>query len=106
MNRIKTNIEDLKSQTLIIGYYFQCLEEKKALSLISEFTNVLYNLYSELINAKSKNIDNKILLNLNNCFNDIIEGIKNEDYICLGDIFIYKLLPIVNKVENIFNQSV
>ncbi|KEI76688.1 hypothetical protein N486_13330 [Clostridium botulinum B2 128] len=106
MNRRKTNIEDLKSQTLIIGDYFQCLEEKKALSLISEFTNVLYNLYSELINAKSKNIDNKILLNLNNCFNDIIEGIKNEDYICLGDIFIYKLLPIVNKVENIFNQSV
>ncbi|HIG0354946.1 TPA: hypothetical protein ACX96U_000212 [Clostridium sporogenes] len=52
---------------------------KKALSLISEFTNVLYNLYSELINAKSKNIDNKILLNLNNCFNDTIEGIKNED---------------------------
>ncbi len=29
MNHIKINIEDLKSQTLIIGNYFQCLEEKK-----------------------------------------------------------------------------
>ncbi len=29
MNDIKINIEDLKSQILIMGNYFQCLEEKK-----------------------------------------------------------------------------
>ncbi|EDU36127.1 hypothetical protein VT91_22970 [Clostridium sporogenes] len=106
MNDIKINIEDLKSQTLIIGNYFQCLEEKKALSLISEFTNDLYNFYSELINVNIQEIDNKILLSLNSCFNGIIEGIKNEDYIYLGDIFIYELWTIMNKVENIFNQLV
>lgn len=106
MNDIKMNIEDLKSQILIIGNYFQCLEEKKALSLISEFTNELYKFYSELVNAKIQDMDNRNLLSLNNCFNDIIEGIKNEDYIYLGDIFIYKLLPIVNKVENMFTKLV
>ncbi|OSB16883.1 hypothetical protein B2H94_11895 [Clostridium sporogenes] len=106
MNDIKINIEYLKSQTLIIGNYFQCLEEKKALSLISEFTNDLYNFYSELINVNIQEIDSKILLSLNSCFNGIIEGIKNEDYICLGDIFIYRLLPIINEVGNIFSQLV
>ncbi|WP_242976260.1 hypothetical protein [Clostridium sporogenes] len=51
-------------------------------------------------------MDNKILLSLNNCFNAMIEGIKNEDYIYLGDIVIYELFPIVNKIENIFSQSI
>ncbi|ACA44709.1 hypothetical protein FDC22_16605 [Clostridium botulinum] len=106
MNDIKINIEDLKSQILIMGNYFQCLEEKKALYLISEFTNELYKFYSELVNARIQDMDNRNLLSLNNCFKDIIEGIKNEDYIYLGDIFIYKLLPIVNKVENMFTKLV
>ncbi len=53
-----------------------------------------------------QDIDNKILLSLDSCFNDIIEGIKNEDYIWLGDIFIYRLLPIINEVENVFSQLV
>ncbi|MBO0523273.1 hypothetical protein EXQ31_02865 [Clostridium botulinum] len=100
------NIEDLKSQILTIGIYFQCLEEKKALSLIPGFTNNLYDFYSELINVNIQDIDNKILLSLDSCFNDIIEGIKNEDYIWLGDIFIYRLLPIINEVENVFSQLV
>ncbi|BAQ36446.1 hypothetical protein CBB2_3443 [Clostridium botulinum] len=53
------------------------IRRKKALSLISEFTNELYKLYSELVNVKIQDIDSRNLLSLNNCFNDIIEDIKN-----------------------------
>lgn len=43
MDNTNIDIEDFKSQILIIGNYFQCLEEKKGLALISEFTNNLYS---------------------------------------------------------------
>ncbi|WP_252250254.1 hypothetical protein [Clostridium sp. ZBS13] len=101
---LKRNIQELKSKIIIMGNYFQCLEEKQALSLISEFTNELYNFYSELTNMKNSNIDDEIFLNLNKLFNNIVECIKYQDYIYLGDIFMYELLPTVIRVESIFNE--
>lgn len=100
------DIEDFKSQILIIGNYFQCLEEKKGLVLISEFTNNLYSFYSGLIHIKNSSLGDKIFISLNSYFNSIIEGIKNEDYIGLGDPFTYELLPTVSKVQSMFNESI
>lgn len=93
------NLNKLKSDTILIGEYFQCLEEKKALILIQTYTEELYSFYLELLNQKKYNVENEIFITLNNSFNNIVESIKNEDYVFLGDIFIYELLPILQRVE-------
>lgn len=93
------NLNKLKSDTKLIGNYFQCLEEKKALILMQTYTEELYSFYLELSNQKKYNIENEVFLMLNNSFNNIVESIKKEDYISLGDIFIYELLPTLQRIE-------
>lgn len=95
------NIKNIRLQAQSIGEYFQILEEKKALLLFPQFTEELNMLYIEVTNLNDNNVYENIILKLDIIFNSIINSMKNQDYVYMGDIFVYELIPLLQQLENI-----
>lgn len=95
------NIKNLIFQAQSIGEYFQILEEKKALLLFPQFTEELNMLYVEVTKLNNTNLYKNIISNLDIIFNSIVNSLKNQDYVYMGDIFIYELIPLLEQLENI-----
>ena len=46
------------------------------------------------------------LEDLNNQLNEMIEAFENEDYILLGDLLNYELLPVIEEMKNKVSLSI
>lgn len=51
-------------------------------------------------------IDVNIIESLNSYLNEIISAIENEDYILVGDLIKYEVIPVLSEVKNILSLEV
>lgn len=47
-----------------------------------------------------------VLDDLNEILNQIIDTLENEDYVLIGDLFYYELLPIIEDIHNKIKKSI
>lgn len=92
-------LDNLKSGILQVVEAFQQEDEKRGCSLIplvadgikwiTDVVNLTRDVQNEEINISQ--IDEKL--------EEVVEAIENEDYILVGDLFNYEVLPIIEKIH-------
>jgi hypothetical protein len=46
------------------------------------------------------------LININDKFKELVEAFENQDYVLIGDLLQYELLPIIQKINNNVNERI
>lgn len=91
-------------ERLIVGIneavdYMQCGNEKKGIEmipLIGEGIGYIINVISVLhLELSSK----YTIQNLNVQLEEVIQGLENEDYVLVSDIFNYEIMPIIQDIQ-------
>lgn len=76
---------------------FQSYDETKGSSLLYEITDGLQWITDALVLTEI--INNNEVLEINQKLKEIVEAFENEDYILIGDLLFYEVLPIIEKIE-------
>lgn len=89
----------LKDGILKLVELIQQENEQEAILLIPEISDGMDWIIKvmELTNDVSQNI---CLENINEHLEAVLEALDNEDYILLGDIFNYEIVPILDIIHN------
>ena len=80
-------------------------EEKRAFNLISyvaEGIGWVIDVISLTKDAQNKEIN---IDDINEHIDAVVEGMENEDYMLVGDIFNYEILPILERVHKDINKN-
>ncbi|WP_050606984.1 hypothetical protein [Clostridium niameyense] len=92
-------MENLKKGINTLIEYIQLEEENRAFSLIPSISEGI-GWIMEVINLTSdiqkEPIDISIM---DEKLEEIVQAIENEDYVLIGDLFNYEILPILNDVH-------
>jgi hypothetical protein len=85
--------------------YFQVGEENKGCDLIIPITDGIQWI-SDVVRLTSDIQEEPISFNtMNEKLNEIVEALKNEDYILVGDLFEFEILPVIEILEEKINQA-
>lgn len=82
------------------------VEYEKGMAMIAPIAEGL-NWISLIIQNTTDVIKGEISLQeLNEKLNEIVDAIGNEDNVLIADLFKYELLPIIQKIEKVINNSI
>lgn len=89
----------LKNGINVASTYMQEEKEKEAFSIIVEIIDGL-GWITEVIRLTKDVVGLKIdLSELNEFLEEIVEALENEDFILVGDLFNYEILPILETIH-------
>ena len=80
--------------------YFQEGEDKKGCELISPIADGIQWMSDALLATKDLHKQDFKIENMNEKLNEIVNALENEDFILVGDLFQYELLPIIEDIQN------
>lgn len=85
---------------------FEQEQYSKACNMVASIADGIE--YIEKIISLTKNVLIKELDNnkLNNILNDIVKAIENEDFVLVGDLLNYEILPILQEIHNVIQESI
>ncbi|WP_055668129.1 hypothetical protein [Desnuesiella massiliensis] len=86
--------------------YLQSDKEAKGLSLIGDVANNLSLLFESIESTKDYQKEEVNLNELNEKLSEIVEAMENGDTILIGDLFQYELIPILDNIQKIINDSI
>jgi hypothetical protein len=95
---ITSYIPKLKNGIIEAAEFFQKYEENKGTALLVEITDGVKWVIDALVSIQR--LDEKEIININNKLNEIIDALENEDYILIGDLLQYELLPVMEEIDN------
>lgn len=84
--------------------YFQSGEERKGCELISPITEGIQWMSDALTATKHMHKQDIDLNDMNGKLSDIVEALVNEDYILIGDLFQYELIPLIEDIQSNLNK--
>lgn len=84
--------------------YFQAGEETKGCDLISPIAEGIQWMSDALIITKDIHTQDINLQIMNEKLNEIVEALENGDFILIGDLFQYELIPIIQDIEENVNK--
>ncbi|NFQ00882.1 hypothetical protein [Clostridium sporogenes] len=96
----------LKDGILKTSEYMESGEYDKGFSLIYPIAKGLSWLIEVIEKTKDIQKEEIFLDELNDKLNEINNAIENEDNVLIGDLFQYELLPIMENIEEIINESI
>jgi hypothetical protein len=86
--------------------YFQDGEENKGCNLIVPITEGI-EWISNAIRLTSDIQEEPISFDImNEKLKEVVEALKNEDYILVGDLFEFEILPIIEGIEEKINKTI
>lgn len=93
IENIKIGIEELVSK-------INSGEENNGLKLISPVIDGVEWLINAINLTKDFHKGKISIKNTNDILAEMIEALENQDYVLIGDLFQYELLPIVEKIQS------
>lgn len=84
--------------------YFQAGEDTKGCELISPIAEGIEWMSDALIITKDIHKQDINLQNMNEKLNEIVEALENGDFILIGDLFQYELIPIIEDIQKNINK--
>lgn len=93
-------INNLKDGVNMLVEYIQSGRENKAVSLIppiSEGIGWVMEVIDLTRDIQKEDIDISMI---DEKLNEIVEAIENEDYVLIGDLFNYEILPILEEIHS------
>ncbi|SFC60920.1 hypothetical protein [Clostridium uliginosum] len=99
-------IVNLKISILKTVEYLQSSEYEKGLNMLASIADGLNWLSIVIENTRDVQNGKISLSELNNKLSEIVEAIEDKDNVLVGDLFQYELLPIIEKAEQIINNSI
>lgn len=79
--------------------YFQEEDEEEACTLIPQIADGIDWLNKVISLTEGVHKGKVSLEDINGKLSDIVEALQNEDYILVGDLFAYEVLPILEKAK-------
>lgn len=97
--KLKKGVEDI-SEAYEGGDY-----EKGSQIIVeaSEGFQWIINLVAVTKDVLKEELDEK---ELTEKFSEVVEALQNEDYILVGDLFQYEILPILEQYEDVISKSI
>jgi ligand-binding sensor protein len=93
-------IYNLKVGILDIVNKINTGNENIGISLIGQVSDGIEWLVSIILLTSDFHKGNISIGNINEKLQEIIEALENEDYVLVGDLFNYELLPVIESIEN------
>jgi predicted RNA-binding protein with EMAP domain len=84
--------------------YFQSGEDRKGCELISPITEGIQWMSDALVVTKDIHEQDMNLQDMNEKLSEIVEALENEDYILIGDLFQYELIPLIDDIQKNINK--
>lgn len=106
---LKTTSEyilNLKYSIAQVIEYLQSDKEANGLSLIGDIANKLSLLFEAIESTKDYQKQEINLEELNEKLSEIVVAMENGDTILIGDLFKYELIPILDNIQKIINDSI
>lgn len=100
LNELKDYIANFKAVVIETAELFQGYEVNKATAILVEITEGIQWLMNILVAANIMNEDD--IKQINVYLNEIVEGLMNQDYILVGDLLQYEIIPKVEQMEQKF----
>lgn len=92
-------LDKLKDGINKISIYMQEEKEKEALITITDIIDGIAWI-ADVIRLTKSSLNSKVdLLELNKFLVEIVEALQNEDFILVGDLFDYEILPILEEIH-------
>lgn len=91
-------IPRLKVGIMEVAELFQKYEENKGTALLCEVIEGLQWFIDTLVIIHKLNEEN--ILEINDKLNEIVTALGNEDYILVGDLLQYEIIPVIEEVES------
>lgn len=99
-------MDNLKNGINSIVEKFQDGHESDALHLLPLAIDGLQWMTQVMTLTKDVQIGSVDLSKFNEKLNEIVEAIENEDYILVGDLFEYEILPILEDTHVVIKDSI
>jgi len=77
---------------------FQSYEENKGIAFICEISEGIEWITDALVTINK--LSEKKIIEMNNKLNEVVAALENEDYILVGDLLQYELLPVIEEINN------
>ena len=91
-------IPKLKDGIMEASEFFQKYEENKGTALLVQITEGIKWIIDAVVAIKE--LKEEKVVEVNNKLNEIVDALENEDYILVGDLLQYELLPEIEEIEN------
>jgi len=96
---LKTYGDKLISSIMKTSEYFQSYDEASGSEQMISIIDSLQWFIDEAVSC-SVLCEKDDLININNKFKEIVEAFENQDYVLIGDLMQYELLPIIVYINN------
>jgi hypothetical protein len=95
IKKIFEHIPKLKAGIIETAEFFQRYEENKGTTLLCEIIDDIQWIIGALV--ETNKLDAERNLEINNRLKDIVAALENGDYILVGDLLQYELLPLIEE---------
>ncbi|MDF2882750.1 MAG: hypothetical protein K0R54_3307 [Clostridiaceae bacterium] len=97
--------EKLNSGIIKTSEYFQSYDEANGSKLMISIIDGLQWFLDAAVSCSI--LYNKVdLININSKFKELVEAFENQDYVLIGDLLQYELLPIIQKIRNNIDEII
>lgn len=84
--------------------YFQSGEDRKGCELIIPITEGMQWMSDALMVTKDIHKQDVNLEDMNEKLNEIVEALENGDFVLIGDLFQYELIPMLEDIQKNINK--
>lgn len=100
LNTANEYLDNLKNGIKEVVLYIENEEEEKACSMIPLIADGI-DWIMKVVNLTSDVHKGRIQLNgIEDKINELADALENEDYILVGDLFHYEILPVLEKAHD------
>lgn len=99
-------MNNLKNGVNMLVNYIQGGEENKGISLIPDIADGISWVVEVMKLTKDVHKQEIDVLMIDEKLNEVVEAIENEDFILVGDLFEYEILPILADIHEKINKVV
>lgn len=99
MNNLKNGINSIVEK-------FQSGNESEALDILPLVIDGMQWMSQVILLTRDVQKKNLNFVEFNEKLEEIVEAIQNEDYILVGDLFEYEILPLLENIHIVIKQSI
>ncbi|GLC32334.1 hypothetical protein [Clostridium omnivorum] len=84
--------------------FFQNYDETKGSALLYKVIDGLYWIMDVLVYTKI--VSDEEVVEINDNFKKVVNAFENEDYVLIGDLLFYEVMPIMDNIEIKINKCI
>ncbi|KYH34808.1 hypothetical protein CLTEP_12730 [Clostridium tepidiprofundi DSM 19306] len=100
LNMVRDYIENLINGIQKAVVFFQSGEEKKGAELLVPIIDGIEWINEAIIVTKDVHKGKITLDGMNDMLKEIVEAFQNQDFVLIGDLFEYEIIPAIKEIEN------